>query len=140
MSTIENISISIAGPDDMLTGQAEAVLTEVAEMLKRLIEQNIEDSIDLRSLPLSSADRKWLDRQLGCGEVEILLEAGGRSVLTETAYPAVWKVVHHDGNGRVVAEFIEVALVPTIIKPDAGDVQKGYESLLLNLKVESEGA
>ncbi len=140
MSTIDRIPVSIAGPDDMLTGQAEAVLTEVAEMLKRLIEQNIEDSIDLRSLPLSAADRKWLDRQLGHGEVEILLEAGGRSVLTETGYPAVWKIVHRDGQERVVAEFVEVAWVPRIIKPDAGDVQIGYESLLSNLKVESGGA
>lgn len=140
MSTIENISISIAGPDDMLTGQAEAVLTEVAEMLKRLIEQNIEDSIDLRSLPLSAADRKWLDGQLGHGEVDILLEAGGRSVMTETAYPGVWRITHRDSQDRVVAEFVEVALVPNIVKPDAGDVKKGYESLLLNLKVESGGA
>jgi hydrogenase-1 operon protein HyaF len=140
MSTIENISISIAGPDDMLTGQAEAVLTEVAEMLRRLIEQNIEDSIDLRSLPLSTADRKWLDRQLGHGEVEILLEAGGRSVMTETAYPGVWRITHRDGQDRVVAEFVEVAWVPNIVKPDAGDVKKGYESLLLKLDGKSAGA
>jgi hydrogenase-1 operon protein HyaF len=140
MSTIDNISISIAGPDDMLTGQAEAVLTEVAEMLRHLIEQNIEDSIDLRSLPLSTADRKWLDRQLGHGEVEILLEASGCSVLTETAYPAVWKVTHNDVNDRVIAEFIEVAWVPAIIKPDARDVKKGYESLLLKLDGKSAGA
>jgi hydrogenase-1 operon protein HyaF len=140
MSTIENISISIAGPDDMLTGQAEAVLTEVAEMLRRLIEQNIEDSIDLRSLPLSTVDRKWLDRQLGHGEVEILLEAGGRSVMTETAYPGVWRITHRDGQDRVVAEFVEVAWVPNIVKPDAGDVKKGYESLLLKLDGKSAGA
>jgi len=139
MSTIDRIPVSIAGPDDMLTGQAEAVLTEVAEMLKRLIEQNIEDSIDLRSLPLSTADRTWLDRQLGRGEVEILLEAGGRSIMTETAYPGVWRITHRDGQDRVVAEFVEVAWVPKIVKPDAGDVKKGYESLLSNLKVESGG-
>jgi len=140
MSSIDRIPISVVSPEEVLTGQAEAVLTEVAEMLKLLTEQGKEDSIDIRSLPLSSADRKWLDRQLGCGEIEILLQAGGRSVLTETAYPAVWKVVHHDENDRVVAEFIEVALVPAIVKPDAGDVQKGYMSLLFNLKVESGGA
>lgn len=134
MSSIEQISIRIASLDEMLTGQAEAVLTEIAEMLKRLLDEGVEDSIDLRSLPLSPADRDWLDAELGRGEVEVALEAGGRSVLMETAYPGVWKVTHRDTQDRVVAELIEVAFVPVIVRPDKMDVEKGYEGLLLNLK------
>lgn len=138
MSSIEHVSIRIASFDEMLTGQAEAVLSEVAEMLKRLLEEGVEDSIDLRSLPLTPADRDWLDEQLGRGEAEIVLEAGGRSVLSETAFPGVWKIVHRDPDDRVVAELIEVALVPAIVRPDRTDIEKGYEGLLLNLK--SKGA
>lgn len=134
MSSIEQISIRIASFEEMLTGQAEAVLTEVAEMLKRLLQDGAEDSIDLRSLPLTPADRDWLDEQLGRGEVEIVLEAGGRSVLAETAYPGVWKIMHRDTEDRIVAELIEVAFVPAIIRPDKTDIEKGYEGLLLKLK------
>jgi hydrogenase-1 operon protein HyaF len=134
MSSIEQISIRIASFDEMLTGQAEAVLTETAEMLKRLLDEGVENSIDLRSLPLTPADRDWLDAELGRGEVEIVLEAGGRSVLSETAFPGVWKITHRDTQDRVVAELIEVAFVPAIIRPDKTDVEKGYKGLLLNLK------
>lgn len=133
MSSIEQISIRIASFEEMLTGQAEAVLTEVAEMLKRLLEEGVEDSIDLRSLPLTPADRDWLDERLGRGEVEIVLEAGGRSVLAETAYPGVWKILHRDTEDRIVAELIEVAFVPAIIRPDKTDIEKGYEGLLSKL-------
>lgn len=135
MSRIEQISIRIASFEEMLTGQAEAVLTEVAEMLKRLLQDGVENSIDLRSLPLTPVDRDWLDEQLGRGEVEIVLEAGGRSMLAETAYPGVWKIKHRDAEDRIVAELIEVAWVPAIIRPDKSDIEKGYESLLLKLKV-----
>lgn len=140
MPSIDHIPISVLSPDEMLTGQAEAVLTEIAGMLKCLLDEGVEDSIDLRSLALSGADREWLDRQLGRGEVEIMMEAGGRSVLTETAYPGVWKVVHRDSQDRVVAELIEVTFVPAIISPDTGDVKKGYKSLLLSLKAKTAGA
>lgn len=135
MSSIEQISIRIASFEEMLTGQAEAVLTEVAEMLKRLLEEGVEDSIDLRSLPLTPADRDWLDAELGRGEVEIMLEAGGHSVLMETAFPGVWKIMHRDTEDRIVAELIEVAFVPAIIRPDKTDIEKGYEGLLSKLKV-----
>ena len=134
MRSINEIPIHVLSPDEMLTGQAEAVLTEVADMLGRLLETGEEGSIDLRSLPLSPADRDWLDAQLGRGEVEISLEAGGRSILTETAYSGVWKVVHHDPDERVVAELIEVALVPAIVKPAKSDIEKVYNNLQSNLK------
>ena len=134
MRSINEIPIHVLSPDEMLTGQAEAVLTEVADMLGRLLETGEEGSIDLRSLPLSPADRDWLDAQLGRGEVEISLEAGGRSILTETAYSGVWKVVHHDPDERVVAELIEVALVPAIVKPAKSDIEKAYNNLQSNLK------
>lgn len=140
MPSIDQIPVAVASQDEVLTGQAEAVLTEIAAMLKRLLDEGTEDSVDLRSLPLSMADRNWLDSKLGRGEVEILLDAGGRSVLTETAYPGVWKVVHRDDRERVVAELIEVARVPAIVKADGADIKIGYESLLLNLMGEPGGA
>ncbi len=143
MSTLESISIHIASADEMLSGQAEAVLVEIAELLGRMVAQGEENSIDIRGLPLTRADRAWLEAQLGRGEVEIVMEAGGTSHLLETAYPGVWIVTHHDPTGRVVAELIEIAQVPAILKPDLSDIEKGYKSLLLELeariRVKGEG-
>jgi hydrogenase-1 operon protein HyaF len=138
MPSIESIPIQIVSSGDGLTGQAEAVLTEVSEMLKRLLDEGMEDSIDLRSLPLSPADLDWLEEQLGRGEVEIVMEAGGRSVLTETAYPGVWLVTHRDRQDHAVAQFIEIAYVPKIVPPDISDVEKGYIRLLLKAKNHSD--
>lgn len=134
MRSINDIPIHVLSPEEMLTGQAEAVLTEIADMLGRLLETGEEGSIDLRSLPLSPADKVWLDERLGRGEVEINLEAGGRSILTETAYSGVWKVVHHDTDERVVSEFIEVAYVPAIVWPAGADIENAYEKLQSDLK------
>lgn len=134
MSSIDQIPIQVLSADEMLTGQAEAVLTEIAELLGQLLETGAQGSIDLHGLPLSPADRLWLDEQLGHGEVEINLEAGGRSVLTETAFSGVWKVVHRDVDERVVAELIEVTYVPDIVRPARTDIKKAYESLQSSLK------
>ncbi len=134
MRSIDEIPIQVLSPDQMLTGQAEAVLAEIADMLGRLLETGEEGSIDLRSLPLSPADRDWLDEKLGRGEVEIVLDAGGRSDLHETAYAGVWKVVHRDTEERVVSEFIEVAYVPDIVKPATADIENAYERLQSDLK------
>jgi len=134
MTSIDQIPIQVLPADGGRTGQAEAVLTEVAELLGRLLETGKGDSIDLRSLPLSPADRVWLDEQLGCGEVEISLDAGGHSVLSETAFSGVWKVVHRDMDERVVAELIEVAYVPEIILPTSMDIEKSCNKLQSSLR------
>ena len=137
MRSINEIPIQVLSPDQMLTGQAEAVLSEIADMLGRLLETGEAGSIDLRSLPLSPADRDWLDAKLGRGEVEIVLEAGGRSTLYETAYSGVWKVVHRDTEERVVSEFIEVSHVPAIVKPARADIEQAHERLQTSLKQDS---
>ncbi len=134
MRSINEIPIHVLSPDQMLTGQAEAVLSEIADLLARLLETGEEGSIDLRSLPLSPADRDWLDGKLGRGEVEIALEAGGRSTLYETAYAGVWKVTHRDTEERVVSEFIEVSHVPAIVKPAGADIENAHERLQSDLK------
>lgn len=134
---VKDIPVHVLSPDEMLTGQAEAVLSEVADLLARLLATGEAGSIDLRSLPLSPADRDWLDAQLGRGEVGIVLEAGGRSDLYETAYAGVWKVVHRDTEARVVSEFIEVSPVPAIVKPARIDIEQALERLQTSLKQDS---
>lgn len=116
----------------MVPGDSElvdALLMEVAGLLRRLIEHGEEGSIDLLGLPLSSSCVASLDQRLGQGEVTILLTAGGLSDIRETAFPGVWWTKHADEVGRVVAMLIEVAIVPAILRADLDDMTRGYQRL-----------
>lgn len=121
----ETAPMSAAEPSAM----AAAVLKELEALLEQLLQTGEGGSIDLRSLPLSPADRGVLESTLGRGELEIVLEAGGQSRLTETGLPGVWWVRHQDEAGATAAEFIEVAWVPEIVPAHPDDVRDGLERL-----------
>ena len=112
---------------------AAAVLKELEALLQGLLQTGEGGSIDLRSLPLSSADRDWLGTRLGRGELEIVLEAGGHSRITETGLPGVWWVRHYNEAGAPAAEFLEVAWVPEIVPAHPDDVRDGLERLKRNM-------
>ena len=76
-----------------------------------------------------SADLEWLRESLGNGETHISLDAGGESRLDETSCPGVWWVTHHNGQGGVASAFIEVAVVPELVKAPIDDVAAGLERL-----------
>ena len=86
--------------DDSLV---DALLMEVAGLLRGLIDRDEGGSIDLRGLPLSPSCIETLDRCLGQGEISVVLDAAGRSEIRETSLPGVWWTKHADGAGRVVA-------------------------------------
>ena len=67
------------------TGMARSVLTEIGNLLVALSESGQAGSIDLRSLPLTYADREQLLELLGPGEVTAELDVAGRSTVRETA-------------------------------------------------------
>lgn len=111
------------------TGMARAVLKELEAHLACLLETGEGGSVDLRRLPLGPADRDWLQRRLGEGEVRIEFEAEGRSHITETGLAGVWWVRHYDGTEALVAELIEVAWVPQILPAHPDDVRAALERL-----------
>ena len=112
-----------------LSGNAPALLREIAEMLRRLLSSGDASAIDLQALPLTPADREWLREHLGVGEIAITLNADGESSLNETACPGVWWVTHRNPRGAVVSEFIEVVFVPEVVKAHHEDVVIGLEHL-----------
>lgn len=126
---LEDIPVSVTAPGEQLTGQGEAVLGEIAALLERLLAGGGNGSIDLRSLPLSPADREWLQQRLGKGEVSISLDAGGASCLTETGVAGVWWVEHRDEQDALRGEFIEVAAVPVLVAAHPEDMAAGLERL-----------
>jgi hydrogenase-1 operon protein HyaF len=115
--------------DAGLSGNAPVLLREIAELARRLLDSGESSAIDLRALPLTPADLDWLHETLGQGQVLATLQAEGESTLTETVCPGVWWVTHHNENGAVASEFIEVTFVPELLKAHPDDVAIGLEHL-----------
>jgi hydrogenase-1 operon protein HyaF len=116
-------------PDPGLTGNAPVLLREIAEYVRQLLESGESTAIDLSAMPLTPADLEWLRQSLGPGEIVVTLNAEGESTLCETACPGVWWVTHRNEKGAVSSEFIEVALVPELVKAHPEDIKIGLEHL-----------
>ena len=112
-----------------LGGGVDAILSEIAVRLDRLVESGEGDAIDLRSLPLAPRDRELLIDALGTGEVEATLQVDGLTQVRETGIAGVWWIEHCDARGERIAEFIEVARIPDILDVAAEDIGRGAAAL-----------
>jgi len=132
--SLDAIPIHVINPppgEPGLTGNAPPLLRELAEQVRRLLESGESSAIDLSALPLTPADLDWLRERLGEGEINVTLQANGESTLNETACSGIWWVTHHNEQGAVTSQFIEVAFVPELVKAHPQDVQIGQEYLEL---------
>lgn len=119
---------------EKVTGMARSLLTEVSRMLAALAANGTTSSIDLRSLPLTDADREQLESALGCGEVVAELELAGRSTIWETRYPGAWWIRHRGAGDKVSSEEIAVCPVPEILVSHPDDVAAAAERLRAELE------
>jgi len=129
LDQIHNIPVRVVAPDSGLSGNAWPLMTEIAEMVRELVDEGETATIDLSALPLTPADKEWLRDRLGSGQIHVTLEAEGPSTLDETACPGVWWVTHRDTQGRVMSEFIEVTRVPELVMAHPEDIKMGYAYL-----------
>ena len=129
LADIPIMSASGLAQSTPLSGNAAALVGEIAERVRRLIDTGETATIDLLAMPLNATDLDWLRERLGTGEVRITLDADGESTLTETNCPGVWWVMHHNPAGGVMSAFIEVTPVPELVKAHIDDVRGGLERL-----------
>jgi len=131
MSALEDVGVKVvvAGGD----ANARAVLREIETMLRRLIENDEDSSIDLTALPLTPQDYDLLEDTLGEGEVSAEVDSLGPTRVHETGIPGVWWVTHYNTDDEVMAEFIEVTYCPEILLTPEDDVKDGLEALLARL-------
>ena len=123
MSGLEGIAVQMqpgpgAVPTAALPGLGSgvaAIAYEIAHLLERLVTHGESGAIDLRSLPMTVADRLRLQEFLGSGEVRAEINADGPSVVRETAIPGVWWSEHRNARAELIAELIEVCPVPEIL-------------------------
>jgi len=110
-------------------GGVTALLVEIASKLDRLADGDEPSAIDLRSMPMSPADREQLLKALGQGEVVITLQADGESTIRETSMHGVWWTEHFDRDGEMLAAFIEIARVPGILFVDPDELRNSARRL-----------
>lgn len=111
------------------TPRVRALLAEIAQLVDGLARNGGDARVDLRTPPLTPPERAGLEQALGRGAVSARVEAARRTDVRETHFPGVWWVTHHDERDAVVAEFIEVCLVPEILSTPPEDIARGLEEL-----------
>jgi hydrogenase-1 operon protein HyaF len=117
-------------------GNIHALLAEIAAHLEKLAEKGETGMIDLNSLPLAPGEYEQLRQTLGQGEVSARIEAIGPSEIIETRYPGVWWVTHYNVEGDIVADMIEIAHIPEILKSQPADIGEGLA--LLHVQINDE--
>ena len=116
------------------TGMALSVLAEIHQRLALLAQSGQTGSIDLRSLPLSDADRVELEEVLGRGEVQAQLDLAGESEVWETTYPGVWWIRHRGAGGKIATEEISVCRIPEILMTHPVDIEAAAARLKQELE------
>jgi len=109
--------------------QLPAILNELQQKLTRLLNEGLSDSIDLRSLPLFPGELEKLKLLLGKGEIQVKLDTMGHSDIYETAVAGIWWVTHYNQADDVVAEYLQVTLLPDILSSAPSDLQPSLKKL-----------
>jgi len=114
---------------DALTRNVEPILHEVRHALEKLLSNAESSIIDLRSIPLAPGEEEYIIETLGQGEVNARLDALGPSEIYETKYAGVWLVTHFNENDSIVSRFIEVTLLPDVLKSQREDIVHALSEL-----------
>ena len=130
------IPIKIEDVEQYSIGNLRALLVEIAALLEKLACSGSAASIDLDSLPFAPGEYEQLRQLLGAGEVTAHIEAIGPSEIIETRYPGVWWVTHYNVEGDIVADSLEIATIPEILKSQPADIAAGLELLHTQLNDE----
>lgn len=120
---------NIASAAVMHTGMAHSLLHEIARDLSKLYHEGEQSAVDLRSLPMTEADREELEELLGRGDVHVTLNAAGKSEIWETSFAGIWWVRHFSGDGRIAAETIEITSIPDILMAHPADISVASKRL-----------
>jgi hydrogenase-1 operon protein HyaF len=130
MSGLEHIGVQVVtAPQDGARSYVPALLREIEALLAELVASGRHGRIDLRSLPLLPGDDARLAALLGNGEVDAAIQAMGGTRVRETGVAGVWWVTHANADGETVAEFVEVTLVPEMLKTHPQDARTGLARL-----------
>lgn len=129
---IDDASHSV--PGSTATGNVIPLLHEVRHALQELLEQGTETVIDLRAIPLGPGEEERIADTLGRGEVQVRMSALGPSEIVETRFPGVWMSTHHNQDGEIIGRYIEICLVPSLVRSQEADIRQGLQALDTRLR------
>ena len=125
-STLAELEIEVG---DIGTHNVIPLLHEIRHALAHLLEEGKETVIDLRSIPLAPGEEAAIEQALGEGEMQAVLSALGPSDFRESSYPGVWLVTHYNHDDKIVGKFVEVAIVPSLLRSQPEDMAAGLRRL-----------
>jgi hydrogenase-1 operon protein HyaF len=125
-STLAELDIEVG---DIGTHNVIPLLHEIRHALAQLLEEGTETVIDLRSIPLAPGEEAAIEQALGVGEIQAVLSALGPSDFRESSYPGVWLVTHYNHDDKIVGKFVEVAIVPSLLRSQTEDMAAGLRRL-----------
>ena len=119
----------IRSPIPYSRGNVKPLLNEIIHALDRLLSDDEPTAIDLASLPFAPGELDELERVLGNGELTAELDALGKSLIRETAYPGVWWLEHRNTAGEIVGRYVEITRTPEILMSQDADIGAGRARL-----------
>jgi len=117
-----------------LTWNVMPLLHQIKHAMQNLLENNVNEIIDLRSIPLAPGEEDRLLEILGEGEVNAKLNALGLSDVIETQYTGVWLVTHHNDDDEIISRHIEITYMPEILLSQKEDISQAYDRLAIDLE------
>ncbi len=106
---------------------------QLVELIQALLNEERSGSIDLSALGLDEDERGRLLEELGEGEITAEAFDVGPMLVRETGIPGVWWLTHHNPEGEVLGEFLEVAYCPDVLIAAVDDVRDGLSALRARL-------
>lgn len=112
-----------------MTWNVMPLLHQIRHALKNLLDNNISEVIDLRSIPLAPGEEDRILQILGTGEVQVRLNALGPSDLMETKFNGVWLVTHYNDENEIISRHIEITRMPEILLSQTQDMSDACQQL-----------
>lgn len=130
MSTSSSVldSFNIQSSNE-LTWNVLPLLHQIKHAMDNLLDNNVNEVIDLRSIPLAPGEEDNLLNILGQGEVKAQLNALGPSEILETQFNGVWLITHYNDENEIVSRHIEVTYMPEIMLSQMQDIQSSSQRL-----------
>jgi len=121
-----NCSIDAQSKD---RGNVVTLLQELSLRVERLLNHGESGCVDLGRAHLDVSRRRQLREALGRGKVSAVTSALGMIRIEETAIGGVWWISHHDRQGNLLVELIEIARYPSILEAQTQDIRRGLRQL-----------
>jgi hydrogenase-1 operon protein HyaF len=115
--------------ENQLTWNVMPLLHQIRHALQNLLDNNISEVIDLRSIPLAPGEEDRLLQVLGTGEVQVKLNALGPSDIIETRFNGVWLVTHYNDENEIISRHIEITRMPDILLSQTHDMSDALQQL-----------